>query len=545
MAAMRLHFLFFFFAFLSAAAARPEPSAAPRRPRLVVGIVVDQMRFDFLERYRDVWGKGGFRRLLDQGFSFDQCHYSYFPTYTGPGHASIYTGTTPAVHGIAANEWFEVALGKPLYCTQDDAVAGVGTNGKAGRMSPANMRAWSVADRIRLDCGGKVFGLSMKDRGAILPAGHGADAAFWFEAASGRFVSSTWYRKLNGRLPAWMAAFNERNLSRAFLDSVWRPLLPENRYKASTADDVPWEKGLIPGRPPVFPYSLREAGKEGYEALRHSPFGNRLTTLAALACLEGEQLGRGAGTDVLALSYSCTDIVGHAYGPYARETQDTYVRLDRDLEELFTRLDQTIGRDQYLVFLSADHGILEVPEFLQAQGIPSFRFSGRAASDSLRAFCRREWGRDDLIRHFANLQVYLNHNLPGLSAETVAARMSAFLETLPGVQAVFSYRQPEQVQLIPLAARYMAGYHRGRSGDLQLVLRPGWLDSDEGMGTSHGSPYVYDSHVPCLWMGWQIRPGRSSEAIDIQDMAPTLSHMLGILAPAGCTGTARKIPLAP
>ncbi len=520
----------------------------PEKPSLVVGIVVDQMRYDFLYRYKELYSAGGFRRMLKEGFSFANCHYSYFPTVTGPGHASIFTGTTPAVHGITGNDWFESAENRKKYCAQDDSVQAIGGSDKAGKMSPRNMKTFSVADQVQLaqNFRGKSFGLAMKDRGSILPAGHGANAAFWFDPSNGHFISSTWYKKLNGKLPLWLEEFNQKEYARSFCDSVWKPLLPLSAYVQSSADSTPWEKPIIKGRPPVFPFAL--SGNKDLGTLVRTPFGNRLTALAAKALIQGERLGKTEQTDFLAVSFSSPDAVGHDCGPFSVESEDTYLRLDRDLEDLFRYLDKEVGKGKYLCFLTADHGVMEVPAFLRSHHLPSLLFRPSVLNDSLKKFCLRNFGSDEIIRTVMNLQVHLNPEpirRLNLDHKQVVESLVRYIESQPSVSRAFAYEGNPPYPSVPMMEKFEAGYCKGRSGDIQIVLSPGILDSGSDQGTTHGAPYSYDSHVPCVWMGWKVKPGEEVKPMQIQDIAPTLSSLIHIMEPNGCTGKAQPIPLKP
>jgi len=515
----------------------------PDRPALVVGIVVDQMRQDLLYQYSAGYGNGGFRRMLREGFSFSGCQYSYIPTYTAPGHASIYTGTTPAVHGICGNNWLE-SSGEMRYCTQDKQVSGIGTAGKSGQMSPALMMAGSVADQVRIASGfrGKSFGIALKDRGAILPAGHAANGAFWYDFEKGNFVSSTWYKELNGKLPGWLEKFNQSGLVNSMMDSIWKPLLPVSFYN-SQSDNQPWEKALIKGREPVFPYKLRDAG--GPEKLAATPFGNRLTSLAAMALIEGENLGKDDFTDLLAVSFSSTDIVGHSYGPAAMETEDCYLRLDRDLETLFRFLDEKIGKGRWLSFLTADHGVMEVPGFLRSHQIPAYTFSDEMVLDSLRAISLRISGKDR-IAGFENLQLSWKQEFFQLKKEEqerLEDNMIFWLEKQAGVLRAFSLRGSRPWPEPPFLDKVTAGWFPGRSGHLQVLLKAPYLNQASEQGTTHGSPYAYDTHVPCLWMGWKIAPGEDVRPVAIEDIAPTLSSLLHIGMPGAASGKIQAIPL--
>jgi len=520
------------------------------QPKLVIGIVVDQMRYDFLYRYWSKYSEGGFKRILREGFSFENCNYSYYPTYTGPGHASVYTGTTPAIHGIVGNDWFEKTLNKKMYCTQDESVISIGGSEKAGKMSPKNMQSYSVGDQILLATNfkGKSFGISIKDRGAILPAGHGANGAFWFDPETGNFISSTWYKKLNGKLPDWLNQFNEKKEPLKYKNSVWNTLLPIQEYTESTSDLQDYEASILKDQPPVFPYDLKLYKKNDFGIVWETPFGNQLTADAAKALISGENLGHDSEMDFLAVSFSSTDKVGHAYGPFAIETEDTYIRLDRDLEKFFTFLDTQVGKNQYISFLTADHGILEVPKFLNNNQLPAEIFNQKSFLEKLRKFSIETFDSLNLIKSFLNQQVYLDDNLiesKKFDHNTVVSKFVHFIEKQEPVLRVFAYEGTEPFPKIPLQSKYEAGYFRGKSGDIQIVFRPGILDDNDSKGTSHGAPYSYDSHVPCIFFGWKILPGKHTPMIHIEDIAPTLSSLLKIMEPNGSTGKPQTIPLKP
>ena len=539
---MRILFIAFLLTFPLGLQGQKNTVPVPERPVLVLGIVVDQMRADYLQRFGHHFGKGGFRRMMQEGFSFRDCRYSYIPTYTAPGHASIFTGTTPRVHGIVGNDWLD-ENGKSVYCTRDDSVRGIGEDGRQGRMSPANMKAGSIADQIRLagNFRGKAFGISLKDRGAILPAGHGANAAFWFDFKNGNFISSTWYRDLKGKLPAWLEEFNRNGPVRACMDSVWKPMLPPGSYGA--ADDQPWEKPLVEGKGPVFPYLLKEAG--GPEKVAATPFGNQVLTMLAMELIRKEALGSDQFTDFLSLSYSSPDIIGHSYGPNSVELEDCYIRLDRELETLFNFLDQKAGKGKWLCFLTADHGVMENPNFLKEHQIPARNFSEAGVLDSLRRFSLQETGKD-WFAGIDNLQLYLHKayfDLPEEVQHKLEKRFITRLRKEAGVSNVFSLLGAKPWPEPPYLDKVSAGYYQKRSGHLQILLDPFYLDQHDGKGTTHGSPHAYDAQVPCLWLGWKIAAGSDAGSVYIEDIAPSLAGLLRIALPNGATGKMLSIPL--
>jgi predicted AlkP superfamily pyrophosphatase or phosphodiesterase len=532
-----------------AAAAPPVAKASPvARPQLVVGIVVDQMRQDFLYRYWDKYGDDGFKRLLREGFNFKNGHYNYAPTYTGPGHASVYTGTTPEVHGIIGNNWYQRETKHAIYCAEDNAVQTVGSTTKAGQMSPVNMRTSTITDELRLSTGmqAKVIGVALKDRGSILPAGHTATGAYWFDSQNGHWITSTYYAQ---QLPQWVQQFNARNLPDQYLSQTWNTLLPIEQYTESTADDVPWERPFAGQQRPVFPYNLAAIRSNTFGVLLATPFGNTITTEFALEAIRAEQLGKRNVTDFLALSYSSPDYIGHQFGPYSVEVQDNYLRLDREIATLLRFLDSHVGKDNVLVFLTADHGAARSPVHLASLRIPAGTTEAKAMADSLDLFLARRFppGRrqqaGQLVESYINQQVYLDHALissRGLNLREVQQATADFLLRQPNVTRTITADALTRTYWgSGLMGALSKGYSPRRSGDVIVVLEPEWYEgygARPHTGTTHGSPYTYDTHVPILWYGWRVPVGESVHRVSITDIAPTLAAWLNISQPSGNTG---------
>lgn len=519
-----------------------QNKAKLKRPRLVVGIVVDQMRYDYLYRYWDKYGEQGFKRLLRKGFSYENAQYNYTPTYTGPGHASIYTGTTPAVHGIVGNDWYDRASGRNRYCTEDKSVTSVGSNSVWGQMSPRNLLATTITDQLRLatNMQSKVIGVCIKDRGSILPAGHTANAAYWYDGTNGNWISSTYYMQA---LPGWVAEFNNRRLAEKYLSQPWTPLLPLNQYTESTPDDNAFEKTFTGQDRAVFPHDLPRLKGASYDIIRSTPFGNSFTKDFAMAAVQAEKMGKGTATDFLALSFSSTDYVGHQFGPNSVEAQDTYLRLDQDLAEFLKFLDKEIGKNQYLVFLTADHGAAPVPAYSQSVRVPAGSIAPREMQDSVQHFLLKQYGPGNWVLSFINRQFYLNHSLIAakkLSLAEMQEKVAAYLQHFEGVQQVstaahLNSSNPES----GYGSYIQKGLHPRRSGDVIVTLLPGWFEGYQGRemkGTTHGSSNAYDTHVPLLWYGWQVKKGASAARVSITDIAPTLAQWLHILEPNGNTG---------
>ncbi|HLZ89033.1 MAG TPA: alkaline phosphatase family protein, partial [Puia sp.] len=378
-----------------------------KRPKLVVGIVVDQMRWDYLYRYAAHYGEGGFRRLLKHGFSCDNTLINYLPAFTAVGHTCIFTGSVPAFSGIAGNDWVEQATGQRMYCTDDSTVKSVGAQdpgSKEGKMSPRNMLVSTVTDELMMaeNFRSKVVGVSLKDRAAILPAGHSATAAYWLEDSTGHFITSNYYMP---KLPGWVDSFNKKEPVKEYVRTKWTTLYPKNTYGESDTDDQPYEGKFKGDSTTAFPHNLDSSYKMQKSSFRSTPFGNTLTLDFARAAVEGYQLGRGDVTDFLTINCASTDYVGHQFGINSIEEEDTYLRLDRDLASFFTYLDETIGKEEYTVFLTADHGAAHAVWFSQNHDIPADFWLSAPLTDSLNAILGRTFQTANLVDTMSNYQV--------------------------------------------------------------------------------------------------------------------------------------------
>lgn len=509
------------------------------KPQLVVGIVVDQMRYDYVYRFLDKYGNDGFRRLVNEGFFCRNTHYNYVPTFTGPGHASIYTGTTPATHGIIANTWFTRDNNKYINCVDDKNVQAVGSTSNAGKVSPWNLLTTTITDQLRLSnkMKSKVIGIALKERGAILPAGHTANAAYWYDGSNGRWISSTYYMK---ELPQWVNDFNKKELPKNYLSKSWATLLSIEQYSESIADDNPYE-GLFRGEAkPVFPHDLPQLMKDNgfLDLIRHTPFGNSLTKDFAIEAIKSETLGKGGYTDFMTVSFSSTDYIGHQFGPASVEIEDTYLRLDKDIAELLKFLDSYLGKNNVLVFLTADHAAADVPAYLSDNKIPAGYFDAKLAIDSLKNLLNGLYGEHLLLTYF-NQQIVLNHKLmeqKKINPEEIQTTIADFMLRFKGVAGTVTASALNNCSFNEgIRSLIQNGYNQKRSGDVMLFLEPGWMEYGK-TGTTHDSPYTYDTHVPLLWYGWKIGKGSSDEPVNITDIAPTLATFLNIQAPNGCTG---------
>ncbi len=509
-----------------------------KQPKLVVGLVVDQMRWDFLFRYSQKYSDGGFNRLLKEGYSCSNTHINYSPSYTAPGHTCIYTGSVPSVHGITGNNWFDLDENKYVYCTEDTSENTVGSNSAAGRMSPRRLLTTTIADELKLatNFNSKAIGIALKDRGAILPVGHSADAAYFYDGTIGGWVTSSYYMN---ELPAWVVAFNEKKLADKYVSQNWNTLLPLAKYIESTEDDKHFESAYKNETKPVFEHKVSELKTPTLDIIRSTPYGNTLTFDLAKAAVSGESLGKNKQTDFLAISLSSTDYIGHQFGPNSIEVEDCYLRLDKDLKQFLALLDSVVGKGNYLLFLTADHGAAHVPDFLKEKKIPAGVFPIDTVLRQLEVKLKIEYGEGNWILSYENMQVYLNNRLISekkIDRNSIKKTVVDFLSQYEGVAKVLDLENlSDELMETNMKSAIANGCYRNRSGDLYVLFKPGWF---EGMlkGTTHGTIYPYDTHIPLLWFGWNIKPGEDFSSVHMTDIAPTIAALLHIQEPNGCTG---------
>jgi len=504
------------------------------RPKLVVGLVVDQMRWDYLYRYYNRYTNGGFKRLINEGFSVENTFIPYTPTYTACGHTCIYTGSVPAVHGIIGNDWYDPETKKNMYCTEDSTVSTVGsTPSSEGNMSPKNMLTTTITDELRLATNfrGKVIGISLKDRGSILPAGHAANAAYWYQGSTGNWITSTYYMK---EVPTWIADYNKLKLANKFYTKNWETLYPINTYVNSTADEKAYE-----GKSSTFPHQLTQNIDKNFDAIRSTPYGNTITLDLAKLAILSEDLGQDNITDFLAVSCSSTDYVGHAYGPNSVEAEDTYLRLDKDFEEFFNYLDKKVGKGNYTVFLTADHGAAHVPGFMQENKLPSGVVSDRDIANKLNTFLNDKFKVNNVVLRSMNNQIIFDHDKTDkgdVSFDVIKSASVEFLKRLDGFQNAVDIAKISQATLQEIQKKMITnGYNARRSGDIYYVLQPNWFNGSS-TGTTHGNWNPYDSHIPLVFMGWGIKSGATNKMHYMTDIAPTLAALLHIQTPNGTVG---------
>lgn len=504
-------------------------------PKLMVGIVVDQMCYEYLYRFRDHYTEGGFKRLMNEGTNCRTTHYNYVPTYTGPGHASIYTGTTPSNHGIVANDWLDRVANSTVNCVEDQTVQTVGSDSKKGMFSPARLKVNTITDQLKLERpASKVIAVSIKNRGAILPGGHLSDGTYWFDSKSGDFITSTFYKQ---ELPQWVADFNKKNLPEKSMKQVWNTFFPIERYVESGPDNSPYEH-LLPGKTePVFPYDLSKMSTKetAYDLFTCTPFANTFLTDFAIQALHAEKMGQNGATDMLCISYSSTDIIGHEFGPQSKEIQDTYIRLDRELERLLNELDNTLGKGNYTLFLTADHAVVPVPQLLVDKKLAGGYVFLSEAVKQLKTDVTDTFGADLIVAE-ENLNIYLDRTLireRGLKYDEVCRFVKEHIREWKGVKNVYTSGELQTGSGDKWFEMIRSGYHYKESGDVIFSLESGHLpkskDTDKARkGTSHGSPYAYDTQVPLLFFGHSIPQQELFRVVEITDIAPTIAHILDI-----------------
>ena len=529
--------------FLSASALAQDTTVQKiKRPKLVVGIVIDQMRWDYLYRYSDRYSNNGFKRLINEGFSCENTMIPYAPTVTACGHTCIFTGSVPAINGITGNNWWDYDKNKEMYCTEDESVQTVGSHSSAGKMSPQNMLVTTITDELKLATNfkSKVIGIALKDRAAILPAGHSADAAYWYDDQSGNWISSSYYSFPMNELPGWVKQFNTRKLVDSLLANNWNTLYPVNTYTQSTDDNKPYERKFPGETSSAFPHNFSSlTDRQKNTAIKSTPLGNTFTLAFAESAIEGENLGIGNQTDFLTISCSSPDYIGHQFGPNSIENEDDYLRLDADLSSFLNYLDEKYGSGNYLLFLTADHGVAHVPGFLKENKIPSGFINLSSVANNLNAALKAAFGFPEIIVDADNYQLTLNHarlDSAKISRENIINFLLPMIQKIPGIANEFDIKKISETTLPEVQKKmYSNGYFSKRCGDIQLILEPGWIDGGN-TGTTHGLWNPYDAHIPLLWYGWGIKKGASNREVYMTDIAPTVAALLHIQMPNGCVG---------
>lgn len=511
------------------------------KPKLVIGIVIDQMRYDYLTRFSDRYSDNGFKRLLNHGFSLENAHYNYIPTYTAVGHTSIYTGTTPDNHGIISNDWYDKYLKKSIYCVDDSTYKTIGNEGTSGNKSPARMQTTTVTDQLHLaqNMNGKTIGIAIKDRSAILPGGHTANGAYWFDGGqNGQWISSSFYMD---KLPKWVLDFNKSEKADNYLKTPWNPLYDIETYTNSIVDDNIFEGKFTGETTTAFPHDIPNLRMQNgnFDIIKGIPAGNSFTADFIKAAIIGENLGKTEHTDFLAVSFSSTDYVGHQYGPTSKEIEDTYLRLDKDLADLLSFLDQQVGQNKYTVFLTADHAAVDIPAYLQSVKIPAHYLNFRKFKQDALEVTKKYFNSVELIENISNYQIFLDKDKIeslGFDKNEVAEKLAEEVINFDGIYKAVTAKTLQTTRFTDgILNSLQNGYNQKFSGDVMLIPYPATLTGGR-TGTSHGSGYSYDTHIPVIFYGNGIKQGVSKKSYEIIDIAPTISNLLQIEAPNSSTG---------
>lgn len=516
----------------------------PEKPLLVVGIVVEQLRYDQVERFRNRLSENGIRKLLNEGTFFQNASYDYMLTQSAPGHATIATGAEPSSHGITSDYWFLPLRNEQVYCTKDVSVNPVGGSIEAGLHSPVNLQASTFGDELEVSTGrkSKVFAVGAKEHSSILSAGHAADGAYWYDHISGTWITSSYY---NDSLPPWVNDYNAMKYAESYLNNPWSPLGKPADYYDCTPDTNSYEAGF--NSQTWFPYDLKKLSsksKDGktrdYSFLPETPFINTYTTDFATKLIGKESLGRDEVTDFISICYTATDYIGHRFGPSSWEMADAILRLDKDIADLMKYLNDNIGKKNILVYFTAAHGISEVPALLGEMKIPSGYFRQDQALSLLKSYLKALYGDGDWVKGYSEKQVFLNRTLiedAKIPLEDIQKKVARFLIQFSGVAAAYPYYAFEADDFgNGNMKRIINNFSPQRSGDVIITLNPGWVER-EGMNvTNHNSPYECDSHVPLIWYGWSVSRASVTRKVNMSDIAATLSSLCRVPYPNACTG---------
>jgi predicted AlkP superfamily pyrophosphatase or phosphodiesterase len=516
----------------------------PEKPKLVIGIVVEQLRYDQIEKIRSRLGENGIRRLLNEGTYFQNASYEYMLTQTAPGYATISTGAEPSLHGITSDEWYLPLKDELIYCTKDNTVNPVGGSYESGLHSPVNLLVSTFTDELKMASGkqAKVYAVGLKESPVIFSAGHAADGAFWFDNTTGTFMSSTYY---TDSLPGWVTDFNAMRYADSFLDNSWNLSRPAKDYSDCLPDSNKFEEGFNGLN--YFPYDLKKLSSKGkgnagkdYSILRETPFGNTLTTNFAIKLIEKEKLGKDDVTDFLSICYTATDYIGHKFGPSSVEMADAVFRLDRDIENLLKYVTDSLGKRNVLIYFTSAHGISEIPGVLESNRIPSGYFRPNQALQLLRSYLNAVYGEGDWVKGYQEKQIFLNRTLiedAKIPLDEVQKKVARFIVQFSGVASAYPYSVFENSDFgNGNMKRIINDFSPQRSGDVIVTLNSGWVEKEDSYVASSNSPYEYDTHVPLIWYGWSMNRATVTRKVNLTDIAATLSWLCKVPLPNACTG---------
>jgi predicted AlkP superfamily pyrophosphatase or phosphodiesterase len=516
----------------------------PDKPKLVVGIVVEQLRFDQLEKFRNRLAENGIRKLLNEGTYFQNASFQYMLTQAAPGHATISTGSEPSYHGITSDEWYLPLKNDLIYCTRDLSVNPVGGSYESGLNSPVNLQVSTFSDELKMSTNrkAKVFAVGLKENPVIFSAGHSADAAYWYDNNTGTWMSSTYYID---SLPGWVADFNALKYPEKYLSNPWLLLKPSSYYSDCLTDSNRYETGF--DGQDYFPYDLKRLSLKGrgnssrdYSFIRETPFGNTFTTDFAIRLIEKENLGKDDLTDYISVCYSSTDYIGHRFGPSSYESADALLRLDKDIESLLKYLTDSIGKRNVLVYFTSSHGISEIPAILENNRIPAGYFRQNQALQLLRSYLNAVYGEGDWVKGYSEKQIFLNRTLiedAKIPLEEVQKKVARFLVQFSGIACAYPYSAFEANDFgNGNLRRIINNFSPQRSGDVIITLNSGWIEKEDDYVADHNSPYEYDSHVPLIWYGWSVNRATVTRKVNMTDIAATLSSICKVPYPNACTG---------
>jgi predicted AlkP superfamily pyrophosphatase or phosphodiesterase len=516
----------------------------PEKPRLVIGIVVEQLRYDMLEKFRNRLGENGIRRLLNEGTYFQNASYQYMLTQSAPGYATISTGAEPSGHGITSDNWYVPLKNEFIYCTKDLNVNPVGGSYESGLHSPVNLLVSTFTDELKMATGrqAKVYSVGLKESPVIFSAGHAANGAFWFDNTTGSWMTSTYYCD---SLPGWVVDFNAMRYPDSFLNGTWSLFRPETDYSDCQPDSSRFETGFNGLH--TFPYDLKKLSAKGkltsgkeYSVLRDTPFGNSLTTNFAIRLIEKEQLGKDDATDFLSICYSATDNIGHKFGPSSVEMADALYRLDKEVETLLKYVNDSLGKRNVLIYFTSAHGISEIPGVLQSNRIPAGYFRQNQALQLLRSYLNAIYGEGDWVKGYSEKQIFLNRTLiedARLQLNDVQQKVARFLVQFTGVASAYPFSVFESGDFgNGFLKKIMNDFSPQRSGDVIVTLNSGWVEKEDDFVAASNSPYEYDSHVPLIWYGWSINRSVVARKVNMTDVAATLSSLCRVPYPNACSG---------
>jgi len=529
--------------FLSFSSFSQEPTIIPsEKPKLIVGIVINQFRYDYIPRFWDKFSEDGFKKLINRGSYCENTSFNYLFSDIGVGSASISTGTNPSQHGIIASSWYNNLRDEITSYIYDDKAVTVGGGFADGLFSPRQLMTTTYGDEIKLanNFKSKIIGVSLEPAPAIFSTGHTADCAYWFDVKNGTWISSSFYID---SLPDWVNEFNEKELADTYLEQEWTTLLPMNDYSASLLDNNDYEQGMFGHK--LFPYVLKDLSKkfkkqDKYQVLLYTPFGNNLTKDFAISTIMNEKLGQDEYTDVLTISFTASERVGNLYGPLSVEVEDLVLRLDQEIAHLLEFIDKNLGKENVLIYVTAEHGVVHVPEYLEDNKIPAGYFNGGSAISLLKSYMNNIYGKGNWVKQYHGQQIYLNRTL----IEDAKLELSAVQNDVANLMLQFSGVANTMISTTlqstsfsqGIFATMQNGYNQKRSGDVLLNFKAGWAEkpiSNNGIGTAYG----HDRRVPLIWYGWKIGRNSIRRPVDITDIAPTISTLLEISYPNSASGT--------